>query len=74
MPFKTVWPDALFYNLATWLEAVDIHNEKLANRLAKRKAVAASEIGRQRPGRVVRPSAHQKACASVLPRCPHRHC
>eukprot|EP00965_Chrysotila_dentata_P012140 398139-Pleurochrysis_carterae.AAC.3 len=31
----------MLYDLATWLEAVDIHNKKLANRQAERKAVAA---------------------------------
>eukprot|EP00965_Chrysotila_dentata_P104932 3465929-Pleurochrysis_carterae.AAC.1 len=41
IPFKNVWPDASLHDLATWLEAVDIHNEKLTNRLAERKAVAA---------------------------------
>eukprot|EP00965_Chrysotila_dentata_P239246 6202987-Pleurochrysis_carterae.AAC.3 len=41
VPFKNVWPDASLYDLATLLEAIDIHNEKLTNRQAKRKAVAA---------------------------------
>eukprot|EP00965_Chrysotila_dentata_P185887 6136735-Pleurochrysis_carterae.AAC.1 len=41
VPFVNIWPDLEFCDHETWREAVDLHNTKLANRRAKRDAVAA---------------------------------
>eukprot|EP00965_Chrysotila_dentata_P117257 3875219-Pleurochrysis_carterae.AAC.1 len=40
-PFVNIWPDLEFCDQETWHEAVHLHNAKLANRRAKRDAVAA---------------------------------
>eukprot|EP00965_Chrysotila_dentata_P184437 6088980-Pleurochrysis_carterae.AAC.1 len=49
VPFKNVWPNASLYDLATWLEAIDIYNEKLTNRQAKRKAAVAAKAADNDP-------------------------
>eukprot|EP00965_Chrysotila_dentata_P133118 4401426-Pleurochrysis_carterae.AAC.1 len=40
LPFVNIWPDLEFCDQETWQEAVELHDAKLANRRAKREALA----------------------------------